>query len=50
MWLEFGDIKYVKIFYEENSSKQLFGTPSIKWKANIKSDLRKMDCEFSSCI
>jgi len=25
-------------------------TPSIKWKANIKADLRKINCEVSSYI
>jgi hypothetical protein len=50
MWLEFEDIKYVKVFCEENYSKQLLGTPSTKWKANIKVDIRKMDFEVSICI
>ena len=37
-------------FCEESSSKQLPEIPSVKWKSNIKADLRKMNCDVSSYI
>jgi hypothetical protein len=42
MWLKFGNLKYLKFFFlEENSSKQVYGTQSIKCKADFWAYLRK---------
>jgi hypothetical protein len=46
MWLEFGNLKYLK----ENSSKQVCGTQSIKYKADIQVYLRKWFVRFQAAF
>jgi len=51
MWLEFGNLKCLKVFFfEETSSRKVCGTQSIQFKANFQAYLKKWFVRFQDAF